>query len=107
MVADPTAARRNVGVLRLVLLQFEMVAKIGSALLVDRKTNAVDLVRLRELAAGGVAIVPTLWIEHAAAAPGARLAAQGWDEVVVKPAVSIGAIGALRTRASRQMETPA
>jgi len=54
---------------------------------------------LRELAAGGVAIVPTLWIEHAAAAPGARLAAQGWDEVVVKPAVSIGAIGALRTRA--------
>lgn len=53
---------------------------------------------LRELAADGVAVVPTLWIERAAA-PGERLAAQGWDEVVVKPAVSIGAIGALRTRA--------
>lgn len=54
---------------------------------------------LRELAADGVATVPTLWIERAAAAPGARLAAPGWDEVVVKPAVSIGAIGALRARA--------
>ncbi|MBV2262688.1 MAG: hypothetical protein KUL79_03910 [Thauera sp.] len=54
---------------------------------------------LRELAAGGVATVPTLWIERGEAAPGARLTAQGWDEVVVKPAVSIGAIGALRARA--------
>ena len=54
---------------------------------------------LRELAAGGVATVPTLWIERAATDAGARLAAQGWEEVVVKPAVSIGAIGALRARA--------
>ena len=54
---------------------------------------------LRELAAGGVATVPTLWIERGDTAAGARLTAQGWDEVVVKPAVSIGAIGALRARA--------
>lgn len=79
---------------------------------------------LRELAGHGVATVPTHWLAQqpdASAAPGnahsagvtppsaaavaaARaellaLHAQGWQELVVKPAVSIGAIGALRARA--------
>ena len=54
---------------------------------------------LRELAAHGIATVPTLWLERGASDAVARLAAQGWDEVVVKPAVSIGAIGALRAQA--------
>lgn len=54
---------------------------------------------LRELAAHDIATVPTLWLERGATDAVARLAAQGWDEVVVKPAVSIGAIGALRAQA--------
>lgn len=55
---------------------------------------------LRELAAGGVATVPTLWLARGATDARTRLAAQGWGEVVVKPAVSIGAIGALRADAA-------
>ncbi|KAA6182057.1 hypothetical protein F2Q65_18530 [Thiohalocapsa marina] len=55
---------------------------------------------LRELAAGGIATVPTLWFERGAPTPCARLTTQGWDVVVVKPAVSIGAIGALRSKAA-------
>lgn len=55
---------------------------------------------LAELAAQGVPTVPTLWVERGAGDGLQRLQGQGWGEVVVKPAVSIGAIGALRTRAT-------
>lgn len=54
---------------------------------------------LAELAAQGVPTVPTLWVERGAGDGLQRLRARGWGEVVVKPAVSIGAIGALRTPA--------
>ena len=60
---------------------------------------------LRELAAKGVATVPTLWFE---AGPGVtstavadRVAAEGWDDVVLKPAVSGGA---WRTHRMRRAE---
>lgn len=55
---------------------------------------------LRELARAGIATVPTLWLEHGAVDAASQLGALGWGEVVVKPAVSIGAIGALRARTS-------
>lgn len=55
---------------------------------------------LRELAAKGIPTVPTLWLDQGAADGAARLAATGWGEVVVKPAVSIGAIGALKAHAT-------
>lgn len=55
---------------------------------------------LRELAAKGIPTVPTLWLDQGAADGAARLAATGWGEVVVKPAVSIGAIGALKAQAA-------
>ncbi|WP_298626313.1 hypothetical protein [uncultured Zoogloea sp.] len=55
---------------------------------------------LRELAAKGIPTVPTLWLDRGAADGAARLAATGWGEVVVKPAVSIGAIGALKAHAT-------
>lgn len=55
---------------------------------------------LRELAAKGIPTVPTLWLDQGAADGAARLAATGWGEVVVKPAVSIGAIGALKANAT-------
>lgn len=54
---------------------------------------------LRGLAEAGIATVPTLWLDHGCLDARARLAARGWGEVVVKPAVSIGAIGALRAAA--------
>ncbi len=55
---------------------------------------------LRELAGKGIPTVPTLWLDRGAADGAARLAATGWGEVVVKPAVSIGAIGALKAHAT-------
>lgn len=55
---------------------------------------------LRELAAKGIPTVPTLWLDRGAADGAARLAATGWGEVVVKPAVSIGAIGAMKAHAA-------
>lgn len=55
---------------------------------------------LRQLAAEGIPTVPTLWLDKGCADGRAQLAARGWGEVVVKPAVSIGAIGALRAMAS-------
>jgi len=54
---------------------------------------------LRELSARGIPTVPTLWLDQGAADGVARLLETGWGEVVVKPAVSIGAIGALRADA--------
>ena len=55
---------------------------------------------LRELAADGIPTVPTLWLDQGCTDARAQLAARGWGEVVVKPAISIGAIGALRAEAS-------
>lgn len=55
---------------------------------------------LQALSAAGIATVPTLWLARGEDDAAARLAAPGWDEVVVKPAVSIGAIGALRAKLS-------
>lgn len=55
---------------------------------------------LRELAKGGVRIVPTVWLGR-----GERpnlnevLAAQGWDEAIVKPVVDLGARNLSRVRA--------
>ena len=81
-----------------------------------RLVNSLSVLRwnshkgyLRELAEHGIATVPTRWLEHLsglsaeAGLPQAHaellaLRAQGWEELVVKPAVSIGAIGALRAR---------
>lgn len=51
---------------------------------------------LRALAGAGLPTVPTLWLAQGRDDAAAQLRACGWDEVVVKPAVSIGAIGALR-----------
>ena len=55
---------------------------------------------LRELAGRGIPTVPTLWLDKGCSDARAQLRARNWDEVVVKPAVSIGAIGALRAQAS-------
>ena len=55
---------------------------------------------LRGLAADGIPTVPTLWLDQGCADARAQLKARGWGEVVVKPAVSIGAIGALRADAA-------
>ena len=52
---------------------------------------------LRELAQAGVATVPTCWLTAGSLADDALaacLAGCGWAQVVIKPAVSIGAIGA-------------
>jgi glutathione synthase/RimK-type ligase-like ATP-grasp enzyme len=59
-----------------------------------------DKTYLQELAEGGVRIVPTVWIKR-----GGRpdltgvLAAQGWDEAIVKPVVDLGARNLSRVRA--------
>jgi glutathione synthase/RimK-type ligase-like ATP-grasp enzyme len=47
---------------------------------------------LRELADAGVPTVPTVWVEHNSETdvPG-DIAAQGWEDVVVKPVVDLGA----------------
>lgn len=51
---------------------------------------------LRELADHGIETVPTLWLVQGEKDCTRHLAATAWHEVVVKPAVSIGAIGAFR-----------
>ena len=59
---------------------------------------------LRELSARGVAVVPTAWVSAAGgAAPSLSdvLGAEGWDEAVVKPAISAGAYETWRTSAGR------
>lgn len=55
---------------------------------------------LRQLADEGVPTVPTLWLPRGSDDPVGRLRQCGWDDVVIKPAVSIGAIGALRAHSS-------
>jgi glutathione synthase/RimK-type ligase-like ATP-grasp enzyme len=58
-----------------------------------------DKAYLKVLAAAGVLVVPTAWVE-----PGGRpdldeiLAARGWDDAVVKPSVSAGAFRTSRVR---------
>lgn len=57
---------------------------------------------LRELAAAGVRVAPTVWVSAAGRAPGlaALLDAEGWEQAVVKPAVSAGAYETWRTTAA-------
>ncbi len=60
---------------------------------------------LRELAARGFSIVPTAFLERGARVTLADVLAQhGWDEVVVKPAVSAASFGTLRVRARAPAE---
>ena len=51
---------------------------------------------LRELGENGLPVVPTLWLEQGCPDSAARLATLPWPEVVIKPAVSIGAINTRR-----------
>lgn len=60
---------------------------------------------LRELAAEGHPIVPTVFLERGTRTALAEvLARQGWDEVVVKPAVSAASFGTLRVRSGASAE---
>jgi glutathione synthase/RimK-type ligase-like ATP-grasp enzyme len=53
---------------------------------------------LRSLEAAGVPVIPTIWLSPGERADGLaqRIVARGWSEVVIKPAVSAGAMGAKR-----------
>jgi hypothetical protein len=55
---------------------------------------------LRELEARGVPVVPTIWVApgEAATLP-AALRARGWEDVIVKPSVDLGAFNLKRTSA--------
>jgi hypothetical protein len=60
---------------------------------------------LRELTEAGVATVPTLWVERGSDLDlAAELASRGWDEVVVKPVVDLGAKNLHRARAGEAQE---
>ena len=81
----------------------EFLAWAKSVEAVTRLVNPSALVEwnshkryLRELGALGVPTIPTLWLEQGAADGLADMLARQWQTVVVKPAVSIGAIGAMR-----------
>ncbi len=57
---------------------------------------------LRELAEAGVPGVPTVWADPADPATAvAEVGRQGWSDVVVKPAVDLGAMNLVRTPAER------
>lgn len=59
---------------------------------------------LQELFRQGVPTVPTILIERGAVVSCTHvLPGSGWREVVIKPAVSIGAIGALRTNTEEKV----
>ena len=59
---------------------------------------------LRELEARGVSIVPTTWVAAGERADlGALLAARGWDDAVIKPAVSANARDTIRVRGPRDL----
>lgn len=64
---------------------------------------------LRELATAGVRIVPTVWVKRGNGADLEEiLAAEGWDEAVVKPTVDLGARNLHRVRVgegSQALET--
>ena len=57
---------------------------------------------LRDLSARGVAVVPTLWVERGSLVSlGSVLAERGWNDAVVKPAISASAHRTWRTSVSR------
>jgi glutathione synthase/RimK-type ligase-like ATP-grasp enzyme len=61
----------------------------------------IDKRYLRRLAAAGVPVVPTIWVEgtsHTKAELATLVRALAWDEVVVKPAVAAGATRTARAR---------
>ena len=61
---------------------------------------------MQQLAAKGVPVVPTMVVEAGTGDIGGRVLANcDWGEVVIKPAVSIGAIGALRAGAGETAAT--
>jgi glutathione synthase/RimK-type ligase-like ATP-grasp enzyme len=65
------------------------------------RANA-DKSYLKELAAAGVLVVPTAWVERGGRTDlDAILAARGWDDAVVKPSVSAGAFRTSRVRRGR------
>ncbi|MGN6663809.1 MAG: ATP-grasp domain-containing protein [Solirubrobacterales bacterium] len=53
---------------------------------------------LRELAAGGARIVPTVWVEQGERPVLDELLGRGWEEAVVKPVVDLGARNLARVR---------
>ncbi len=58
----------------------------------------IDKRYLRELAEAGVPVVPTVWVEAESAGGAVREAiARGWEELVVKPTVDLGAARLART----------
>ena len=58
----------------------------------------VDKAYLRELAEAGVPIVPTVWVDSESAGAAVREAVErGWEELVVKPTVDLGAARLTRT----------
>jgi glutathione synthase/RimK-type ligase-like ATP-grasp enzyme len=64
-----------------------------------------DKTYLRELGAGGVRIVPTVWVERGSEVRLDRiLAEQGWEEAVVKPVVDLGAENLRRVRPGTALE---
>ena len=72
---------------------------------VPRLANPADVVKwntdktyLRSLAAQGIPVVPTAWVDDATPLS-SLLDTYGWSDVVVKPAVSAGARNTLRCRA--------
>lgn len=65
------------------------------------RANA-DKSYLKELEAAGVQVVPTAWVERGAGTKlDSVLEARGWDDAVVKPAVSAGAFRTRRVRRGR------
>lgn len=57
---------------------------------------------LRELEAAGVPTIPTIWIEVGADAPGiaaSEITTAGWEDVVIKPVVDLGARNLVRVGA--------
>lgn len=59
----------------------------------------LDKTYLRELDAAGVPVVPTIWLESGPRDLSATLAERGWEDVVVKPSVDLGALNLVRTTA--------
>jgi len=73
----------------------------------------IDKRYLRELGGAGVPVIPTVWVEDEGG-PAVREAAQrGWSDVIVKPAVDLGAarlerVGGVELRAAvERVERPA
>ena len=82
----------------------EFLAWVERASAQTRVWNPPEVIRwnshkgyLRDLARAGIRIAPTEWIERGASTDLASLVARrGWSEIVVKPAVSAGAMGTRR-----------